>query len=62
MNAWQSFLINSMFAELSLFFTLTAAALWLDQLVNSSIARLAMHPELYWVIAVFSIVVRLASL
>ncbi|PIL26085.1 hypothetical protein GSI_11839 [Ganoderma sinense ZZ0214-1] len=56
MRLYKFFLINCMFAELSLFFTLTAVALWLDQLVNSSIARLALHPELYWAIAVFSIV------
>lgn len=57
-NVRQFFLINCMFTELSLFFTLTATALWLDQLVNSSIARLALHPQLYYAIAVFSIMVR----
>ncbi|KAI1790896.1 hypothetical protein LXA43DRAFT_1144440 [Ganoderma leucocontextum] len=56
MRRYKFFLLNSMFVELSLFFTLTATALWLDQLRNSSIARLAMHPDLYYVIAVFSIV------
>ena len=49
-----------MFVELSLFFTLTATSLWLDQLRNSSIARLALHPALYYSLIIITIVVRVS--
>ena len=48
-----------MFVELSLFFTLTATSLCLDQLLNSSIARLALHPALYYSLIIITIVVRI---
>ncbi|TBU56155.1 hypothetical protein BD310DRAFT_932019 [Dichomitus squalens] len=56
MRLYRYFLINSMFVELSLFFTLTATSLWLDQLRNSSIAMLAMRPGLYYALIIVTIV------
>lgn len=54
----QFFLINSMFLQLSLFFTVTAISLWIDQLRNSEIAVLAQHAPLYYALFVFTVVVR----
>lgn len=54
----QFFLINSMFLQLSLFFTVTAISLWIDQLRNSEIAVLAQHAPLYYTLFVFTVVVR----
>ena len=53
----QFFLIDSMFLQLALFFTVTAISLWVDQLRNSSIAYLAQHPSLYYTLFIFTIVV-----
>ena len=50
-----------MFLQLSLFFTITAISMWVDQLRNSEIAYLAEHPPLYYTLFVFTIVVRTAA-
>ena len=54
----QFFLIDSMFLQLALFFTVTAISLWVDQLRNSEIAVLAEHSPLYYALFIFTIVVR----
>lgn len=54
----QFFLINSMFLQLSLFFTVTAISLWIDQLRNSEIAVLALHAPVYYALFVFTVAVR----
>lgn len=59
LTTWpQFFLINSMFLQLSLFFTITAISLWIDQLRNSEIAVLAHHAPLYYALFIFTVVVR----
>lgn len=56
--ALQLFLVNSMFLQLSLFFTITAISLWVDQLRHSSIAFLSRHSPIYYGLFIFTIVVR----
>ncbi|KAL1939002.1 hypothetical protein VTO73DRAFT_11155 [Trametes versicolor] len=56
MRLYKFFLINSMFLQLSLFFTVTAISLWIDQLRNSEIAVLAQHAPLYYTLFVFTVV------
>ena len=53
----QFFLINSMFLQLSLFHTITAISLWIDQLRTSSIAFLARHSPMYYALFIWTIVV-----
>ncbi|KAI0668913.1 hypothetical protein C8Q78DRAFT_1080788 [Trametes maxima] len=56
MRLYKFFLINSMFLQLSLFFTVTAISLWIDQLRNSEIALLAQRPALYYALFIFTVV------
>ncbi|RPD60844.1 hypothetical protein L227DRAFT_575013 [Lentinus tigrinus ALCF2SS1-6] len=56
MRIYKFFLVDSMFLQLSLFFTVTAISLWIDQLRNSSIAMLAHHPGLYYALFIGTIV------
>ncbi|KAI0830096.1 hypothetical protein BC628DRAFT_1313796 [Trametes gibbosa] len=53
-NIWQFFLIDSMFLQLSLFFTVTAISLWIDQLRNSEISVLAKRSPLYYALFIFT--------
>ena len=53
----QFFLVDSMFLQLCLFFTVTAISLWVDQLRNSSIAMLARRPGLYYSLFIGTVVV-----
>ncbi|KAI0351673.1 hypothetical protein OH77DRAFT_1524004 [Trametes cingulata] len=56
MRQYKFFLIDSMFLQLSLFFTVTAISLWIDQLRNSEIALLAQRSPLYYALFIFTIV------
>ncbi|KAI0772470.1 hypothetical protein BD413DRAFT_612613 [Trametes elegans] len=56
MRLYRFFLIDLMFLQLSLFFTVTAISLWVDQLRNSEIAVLAEHSPLYYALFIFTIV------
>ncbi|KAJ3005872.1 hypothetical protein NUW54_g4152 [Trametes sanguinea] len=56
MKWMQFFLVDSMFLQLALFFTVTAISLWVDQLRNSEIAVLAEHAPLYYALFIFTIV------
>ncbi|KAH9887072.1 hypothetical protein C8Q73DRAFT_795096 [Cubamyces lactineus] len=56
MRLYKFFLIDSMFLQLALFFTVTAISLWVDQLRNSEIAVLAEHSPLYYALFIFTIV------
>ena len=47
-----------MFLQLSLFFTVTAICLWVDQLRNSSIAALVQRAPLYYALFIVTVVVR----
>ena len=47
-----------MFLQLSLFHTITAISLWIDQLRTSSIAFLARHSPMYYALFIWTIVVR----
>ncbi|KAI0370917.1 hypothetical protein BV20DRAFT_1070920 [Pilatotrama ljubarskyi] len=56
MRQYKFFLIDSMFLQLSLFFTVTAISLWMDQLRNSEIALLAQRSPLYYALFIFTVV------
>ncbi|KAI8972601.1 hypothetical protein BD414DRAFT_517928 [Trametes punicea] len=56
MRLYKIFLVDSMFLQLSLFFTVTAISLWIDQLRNSEIAVLARRAPLYYALFIFTIV------
>ncbi|KAI0742633.1 hypothetical protein C8Q80DRAFT_1221115 [Daedaleopsis nitida] len=56
MRLYKLFLTTSMFLQLSLFFTITAISLWVDQLRTSSIAFLAQRSGIYYALFVFTIV------
>ncbi|OSD03730.1 hypothetical protein PYCCODRAFT_1466642 [Trametes coccinea BRFM310] len=56
MRLYKFFLVDSMFLQLALFFTVTAISLWVDQLRNSEIAVLAEHSPLYYALFIFTIV------
>ncbi|KAI0752121.1 hypothetical protein C8Q74DRAFT_1373907 [Fomes fomentarius] len=56
MRLYKLFLVNSMFLQLSLFFTITAISLWVDQLRHSSIAFLSRHSPIYYGLFIFTIV------
>ncbi|KAH9850094.1 hypothetical protein C2E23DRAFT_870296 [Lenzites betulinus] len=56
MRLYKFFLLKSMFLQLSLFFTITAISLWIDQLRNSEIAVLAQHAPVYYALFVFTVV------
>ncbi|KAI9068839.1 hypothetical protein FKP32DRAFT_1663573 [Trametes sanguinea] len=56
MRLYKFFLVDSMFLQLALFFTVTAISLWIDQLRNSEIAVLAEHSPLYYALFIFTIV------
>ncbi|CDO70429.1 hypothetical protein BN946_scf184999.g70 [Trametes cinnabarina] len=56
MRIYKFFLVDSMFLQLALFFTVTASSLWVDQLRNSEIAVLAQHSPLYYTLFIFTIV------
>ncbi|TFK92896.1 hypothetical protein K466DRAFT_181277 [Polyporus arcularius HHB13444] len=56
MRLYKIFLLDSMFLQLCLFFTITAISLWIDQLRNSSIAVLAHHAALYYALLIGTVV------
>ncbi|OBZ75026.1 hypothetical protein A0H81_05299 [Grifola frondosa] len=62
MRLYKFFLVHSMLVQLSLFFTVTAVSLWMDQLINSEIALLSRQTPVYDALFIFTIIVHHSSL